>query len=119
MSMHIAGRILRFVEERNHDTNNVLFILCNFNYMGQNNTAWYKIKSFGGTFFLGGGSGIEGLQDSANKPCVYVHLTPHPVIVLSIAIVNIIRVVIVQTFTDVSSTLRIQNGVVKFNSDQW
>jgi len=44
VSMRITGIILRFVEERNHDTNSVLFILYNFSYMGQNNTAWYKIR---------------------------------------------------------------------------
>lgn len=44
VSVHIAGIILRFIEERNYDTNNVLFILYNFDYMEQNNTAWYKIR---------------------------------------------------------------------------
>jgi hypothetical protein len=33
------GNNLRVVEERNYYTNNVLFILCIFKYMGQNNTA--------------------------------------------------------------------------------
>ena len=44
MSMHIAGIIVRFVEERNYDANNVLFILHNFDYVGKYNTAWYKIR---------------------------------------------------------------------------
>ena len=43
VSMHIAGIILRFVEEKSCDTNNVLCILYNFSYMGQNNTAWYRV----------------------------------------------------------------------------
>jgi len=44
VSLHFAGIMLRFVEERNYGTNNVLFMLYNFNYMGQNNTVWYKIR---------------------------------------------------------------------------
>jgi hypothetical protein len=63
-------------------------------------------------------SGVEGFQDSANKLCMFVHLTLHSVFVLSNTIFNIIRVVTVQTFTVVSSTFGIQNGVVKFNSNQ-
>jgi hypothetical protein len=62
--------------------------------------------------------GVEEVQDSASKLCMFVHLTPHSVFALSSTTFIIIRVVTVQMFTDVSSTFGIQNGVVKFNSDK-
>lgn len=86
---------------------------------------WDKIilhgTEFWSNFFGGVGGWGQGLRGSRTLPtsCVCLFISHHTqFFVLSNTVFIIIRVVTVQMFTDVSSTFGIQNGVVKFNSDQ-